>query len=250
LELTYINDSCRSANLVACLFNGSVPAALKDLWPAFQQTFRADIRGTRINDILGFGNKAQLHLRRSSARGWQAKQDKQYMALAMQCLKTQNPAGMVIWRSITFWQLTTLKYLSDVIFAVKLRQEGMCFQPSSHSPNDANIILQSVTSVQDLQPAHLLVLFTHRRNPTVHEVYAIVERHVELSSDASAHDPYRRFGFAAAGMLYYDRFHPPEVVETSNLVTQFAKTCFFLEQIESEVVHVLPIFKVCFFPFD
>lgn len=169
------------------------------------------------------------------------------MALAMQHLKTQNPAGMVIRHSITFWQLTSLKYLSDVVFAVKLRREGMCFQASSCSPNDANVILQSVTSVQDLQPAHLLVLFTHWRNPTANEVYAIVEHYVELSSDAAAHDPYHRFGFAAAGMLYYDRFHPPEVVEMSNLVTQFAKTCFFLEHIESEVVHVLPIFKVCFF---
>ncbi|KIO05132.1 hypothetical protein M404DRAFT_9134 [Pisolithus tinctorius Marx 270] len=181
LELTYINDSCRSANLVACLFNGNVPAALKELWPAFQQAFRADIRGTRINDILGFGNKAQLHLRRSSARGWQAKQDKQYMTLAMQHLKTQNQA--------------------DVGFAIKLCREGMCFQPSSRSPNDANVILQNANSVQDPQPARLLALFTHRRNPTAHEVYAIIERHVELSSDASARDPYRRFGFAAAGYI-------------------------------------------------
>ena len=95
LELTFINDSCRSANLVACLFNGSVPAALKELWPAFQHAFRADIRGTRINDILGFSNKVQLHLRRPSAKGRQAKQDEQYLPFAMRHLKTRNPAGTV-----------------------------------------------------------------------------------------------------------------------------------------------------------
>lgn len=140
-----------------------------------------------------------------------------------------------------------LKYFSDVIFAVKLSREGMCFQPSCRSPNDANVILQNVSSVQDLEPARLLALFTHRQNSNVHQAYAIVERHVELSPDEAAHDPYRRFGFAAAGMLYYDAFHPPEVVEIGNLITQFAKTCLFLECIEREVVHVLPIFKVCLF---
>ena len=88
LELTFINDSCRSANLVACLFNGSVPEALKELWPAFQHAFRADIQGTRINDILGFSNKVQLHLRHASANGRQAKQDEQYLPFAMQHLKT------------------------------------------------------------------------------------------------------------------------------------------------------------------
>ncbi|KAI6011539.1 hypothetical protein BKA83DRAFT_4131654 [Pisolithus microcarpus] len=67
-----------------------------------------------------------------------------------------------------------------------------------------------------------------------------------LKSGHCQYDPYRRFGFAAVGGLYYENFHPTEVVAVDGIITQFAKTHFsrFSDELLVEVVHVLPIFKV------
>ncbi|KAI5992857.1 hypothetical protein EDC04DRAFT_2910994 [Pisolithus marmoratus] len=94
LELTFMNDACRAANLTAYMFSGRVQA-FKDLLPAFLQAFYSDIRGTCINDILSFGSssKTRVYTRHPLARGQQAGQDKDHTVLAMRYIQTQNTAG-------------------------------------------------------------------------------------------------------------------------------------------------------------
>ncbi|KAF9229914.1 hypothetical protein BU15DRAFT_84325 [Melanogaster broomeanus] len=98
LELTFMNDACRAANLAAYLFNSSIPKAVKDIWPPFQHAFRSDIRGTRLNDIMAFGasGKARLYIRRSGARGRQAEEDNKYLSLAMKHLGTNSSSGKCV----------------------------------------------------------------------------------------------------------------------------------------------------------
>ena len=50
-----MNDACCAANLPTLLTGATLSPSLKDLWPAFQDAFRSDIRGSRLNDILAFG---------------------------------------------------------------------------------------------------------------------------------------------------------------------------------------------------
>ncbi|KAI5988755.1 hypothetical protein EDD15DRAFT_2198842 [Pisolithus albus] len=129
-------------------------------------------------------------------------------------------------------------------FCTKLQREGMVFRTVSRSPRDANVIVWDTHSREKCTAARILALFidtTATASPT--PSFAVIERHVELSQKDEDLDPYRRFGFPVAGALYYDKFHPPEVVSSSKLVTQFAKTVFVYEPLNNQVAHVLPIFK-------
>ncbi|KAI5981365.1 hypothetical protein EDD15DRAFT_2204114 [Pisolithus albus] len=120
----------------------------------------------------------------------------------------------------------------------------MVFQAVARSPGDANVIVRDKHSREKCTAARILALFTDTTATTSPmPSFAVIERHVELNQKDQELDPYRRFGFPVAGALYYDKFHPSEVVSSNKLVTQFAKTVFVHEPLNSEVAHVLPIFK-------
>jgi hypothetical protein len=123
----------------------------------------------------------------------------------------------------------------------------MVYQAKNRSPKDANVIVRSSLSgnSDNVAPARILSLFSDRRTlENQVRLYVIVEKHVALSSTDRRHDPYLQFGFVAAGSIYHDRYHAPEVVDGDDLVTQFGRTLFFLDGIGADVVHVLPVFKV------
>ena len=87
-----MRDACRASNLAAYLLGSRIAGVADKLWSAFQRTFHSDIRGTRLNDILAFGqsSETQAHLRRSTAVGRQVKEDKKHVQLAMEYLGTRN----------------------------------------------------------------------------------------------------------------------------------------------------------------
>jgi hypothetical protein len=60
MEMTFINDACRAANLPALLSSNRLPDTMTSLWPEYQKTFCSDIRGTRLNDSLAFGSSGRL----------------------------------------------------------------------------------------------------------------------------------------------------------------------------------------------
>jgi hypothetical protein len=49
-----MHDCCAAANLPLVFCDGSLPEAVQDIWPAFQEAFREKNRGTRLNDIMAF----------------------------------------------------------------------------------------------------------------------------------------------------------------------------------------------------
>ena len=131
-------------------------------------------------------------------------------------------------------------------FCTKIWREGMVFQAVTRSPRDSNVIIWDKYSREKCAAARILTLFTDTTATTTPEPsFAIIERHVELNERDHVSDPYRRFGFPVAGALYYNKFHPPEVISSNKIITQFAKTSFIHEPLGVEVAHILPIFKVC-----
>ncbi|KAI6115887.1 hypothetical protein F5141DRAFT_1062082 [Pisolithus sp. B1] len=107
-----------------------------------------------------------------------------------------------------------------------------------------NVIVWDKHSREKCTAAHILALFTDTTamtSPT--PSFAVFEQHVELSQKDQELDPYQCFRFPIAGALYYDRFHPPEVISLNKLMTQFAKTVFIHEPLNAKVAHVLSIFK-------
>ena len=135
--------------------------------------------------------------------------------------------------------------LVAVSFCTKIWREGMVFQAITRSPRDSNVIIWDKSSREKCTAARILTLFTDTTATTTPAPsFAVIERHVELSERDHVSDPYRRFGFPVAGALYYNKFHPPEVISLNKIITQFAKTTFIHEPLNVEVAHILPIFKV------
>jgi hypothetical protein len=122
-----------------------------------------------------------------------------------------------------------------------MRKEGMVFSTVARCPKDANVI---VKGVEDIFPARILSMFVCDREQQHSQLYAVIERHIALSDTHKESDPYAPFGFTVAGSLFYNDFHPMEVVNASRLVTLFAKTVLPWDRIACDVVHVLPLFKV------
>ncbi|KAI6099082.1 hypothetical protein F5141DRAFT_1066671 [Pisolithus sp. B1] len=222
----FIEHHNRASNLAVCLLGSRIPGVLEKLWSTFQQTFHSDIHGTRLNDILAFGRSSgtRVHLRHSTAVGKQANEDNKHIQLALEYLGTRN--------------------ISTILFCTKLQREGMVFQAVAWSPGDANVIVWDKHSREKCTAARILALFTDTTATTSPmPSFAVIERHVELNQKDQELDPYWHFGFPVAGALYYDKFHPSEVISSNKLVTQFAKTVFVHEPLNAEVTHVLPIFK-------
>ena len=133
-----------------------------------------------------------------------------------------------------------------VSFCTKIWREGMVFQAVTRSPRDSNVIIWDKCSREKCVAAHILTLFTDATATTTPAPsFAVIEHHVELSEGDHVSDPYQRFGFPVAGALYHNKFHPPEVISSNKIITQFAKTTFIHKPLNVKVAHILPIFKVC-----
>jgi hypothetical protein len=125
------------------------------------------------------------------------------------------------------------------MFGSKLWKGGALYQPYSRSPRDSNAIIRNADFHQ--APARIVAIFSEKSCPETPSI--LIERLVELDSVQAKHDPYQQFGFSVAGGLFFDRYHPPEIIKSEALVTLFARTAFEYHTLGS-VVHVLPIIKV------
>jgi len=101
MEMTFMNDACRAANLSAVLFSDRLPDDMKALLPAFQKAFRSDIRGTRLNDMLAFGDSSRLKVTyASTGRGKLAEQNARYRD-NISALTGMHYSGtvLILWRT-------------------------------------------------------------------------------------------------------------------------------------------------------
>lgn len=58
----------RAANVLPLLTNGSLPEEVLELKPAFEKAFSSDYRGSRLNDILGLGQSAELQVEKAPGK--------------------------------------------------------------------------------------------------------------------------------------------------------------------------------------
>lgn len=223
LELTFMNDACRAANLASLLTDSNMSPELKDLWPAFQKAFLSDRRGTRLSDSLAFaeqgGRNIVMNVAKSSGR--QAAQHALLLPLALKQIEAESP--------------------QDIIWCDKLQKDGLVYQPKDRSHRDSNAIvrLQSPLDGQDHVAAQIIAMF---KEVATGNIFVIVARYCPLRQADAAHDRYRQFGIVA-GRLYYAQTLPPSIIHATDLVTLFAMTPFKFASIKDPVIHVLPLYK-------
>ncbi|KAG2088624.1 hypothetical protein BD769DRAFT_1396214 [Suillus cothurnatus] len=191
MEMTFINDACRAANLPALLSSNRLPDAMTSLWPEFQKTFHSDIRGTRLNDTLSFGSAGRLKVTYPSSK----------------------PRGKLAELQSRLAKDVTK--LTGIHHSVNYGKRERCTNHTPGRHGTPTPLFETLTFIR-----HLLAFW--------------------LSSVKQ--DPYQQFGFSVAGGLFFDQYHPLEIIKSEALVTLFARTVFEYRTLGS-VVHVLPIIK-------
>jgi len=89
--------------------------------------------------------------------------------------------------------------------------------------------------------AQILAIF---KKGSDEQIFVIAAPHMPLSESDAVHDNYRQFGIVG-GQLYYEQTSPPIIVPATQLITLFARTPFECAHIETPMIHVLPLYKVC-----
>jgi hypothetical protein len=240
LELTFVNDACRAANLQLLLNSPRVPAEMKDLHGPFHQAFKSKLRGTRLNDAHASGASAEMKivLANQQRGGHLAHMHKNLLPLAMEYMHTRSPEGLELWLKKMSW----LILLTVIRWCEMVQLGGVIFQPAAQSQRNSNVMVQFPGPHGDIQiAAQVLALFVLKSEEDT--AFAVISCYTALSDTDAKHDPYPQFGIVA-GSLYYDEVEAPIVTRASNLLAPFAKTPFKLDYIEKAVIHVLPLYKV------
>ncbi|KIK12842.1 hypothetical protein PISMIDRAFT_18445 [Pisolithus microcarpus 441] len=219
LELTFVNDACRAANLKLLLNSPRLPAAMKDLCGPFNQAFKSKNRGTRLNDAHASGPSAEMKTVLANQRmgGHLGRVHKTFLPLVMDYTHTQSP---------------------------EVQLGGVIFQPAARSQWNSHAMVQLPGPHGDIQiAAQILALFVLKGEEDA--IFVVISRYVPLSDADAEQDPYPQFG-VLAGCLYYDEVEAPMVTRASHLLAPFAKTPFKLDCIVKPVVHVLPVGRTDF----
>lgn len=226
-----MHDCCCSANLPPLFSDGSLPKDVEDeLWPAFQEAFQSDNRGTRLNDILAFGHSAAIQV-----------------CLEQNTRTKKIPENICSMVAAHFGCQITGQYFvnspearvdmkADVKSCSKLRMDGVVFHAARQVPKDSNVIINIDKS--SVAPAQIQSIYAHGTHIAV-----AIQRYLPLSDAHLARDYYRPFGFQVAGALYYRRLGDTEIVSAENIISHFAKTPF-VDPVIGDHIHVLPLAKV------
>ncbi|KAI6011716.1 hypothetical protein BKA83DRAFT_4501948 [Pisolithus microcarpus] len=208
LELTFVNDTCRAANLQLLLNSPQLPVAMKDLCNPCNQAFKSKNCGTQLDDAHTSGTSAGMKTVLANQRmgGRLARVHKTFLLLAMDYMHIQSPEA--------------------IRWCETVQLGGVIFQPAAWSQQNSHAMVQLPGLHGDIQTAaQILALFVLKGEEDI--VFVVISRYMPLSDMDAEQDPYPQFGILA-GCLYYDKV---VVTRASHLLVPFAKTPFKLNSI-------------------
>lgn len=232
---------CMGQNLRRLFSQQQVPEQLLPIIGEYEKRFMADIRGTFINDNLAFDEhflqlEEKVHWNNSNLpvlpkktqellRGWIAKHDPL-------CFTNGFIPSTGYTRS-------------------KIGRLGQIFQIHSASVGDSKVLFTDSTDGQSLLAGSINSIFSHTRydpgGQRMTQTFLIVDKYTRLSDGHVLADPYRQPDICkAGGCLFYNRFDTsPLLIHVNDIRCHFAFTPLKITDIDEEVIHVLPLDRVC-----
>ncbi len=261
LELTFMNQICRAANLRPLLRDDEVQKAIFEVINAFNEIFHEDGRGTRISDNLRLVEDAV------SSRGQKQKKADQVVKLeddvyAALLVSVNGATGRDLYVDHNAGRkMPEQEYLrSDATRLTRIFKGGVTYKACSDSRKDSHVLLDihpeagqplgpSQWPPASLVAADILHIFSHKRfygGGWIEETFLAINRLMPLSDYDTGRDIYRKYE-TAGGFLCYDRYcETIEIVRPDTIISHFAKTTMDIQQIEPRCVHVLPLDRVSF----
>lgn len=211
---------------------------------SFEEAFSDRVRGTRVTDILSFGNSRDLS---EVDVEYDHRQETPlaphtYEALLDLLNATNGPIRFQSSYAITMSGHPRLHPSGR--FVPNVHHDGVRFATKETAARDSYIIYRQSGVVKAGQ---ILSIFYHQRagtNGVIVEPFFAVNPYQSLSSADAIHDPYRRFPELDTQLYYNDFEDTLDVVSTSALVSHFASFIYNPEGIAKQCIVVRSLDRV------
>jgi hypothetical protein len=138
----------------------------------------------------------------------------------------------------------------------KISRLGQTFQVHSASVGDSNVLFNYNSDDNSWSAGSINAIFSHTRYAAGDsrgkvQTFVVVDPYVPLSDDHAVLDPFRAPNVCqAGGKLFYCRFEmSPWLIAVDDIHCHFAFTPLEFASIDDDVMHVLPLNRVCQFTF-
>ncbi|KAI0711247.1 hypothetical protein C8Q76DRAFT_568046, partial [Earliella scabrosa] len=252
LESTFMQTSCRAANLRPLLNDHHIGAAFQGFTEVFRKLSGEDERGLRLDAVLRGHSGGDAR----DARGRQSEirlDDTTYRSL-MTMLNSENPSVCYVDRKTD--QPGQIRLPRMATQYSKLLVSGIYYHSYRSAPRDSNVLFMPTSSPPtpssaihvDASVGQIQAIFTHTRGlvtgAEVSETFLVVSRFTELEAEHAVHDRFRRVPIAG-GRLVYDKLEQrPYIIRASQVVCHIAKTRLDIPAIKEPCVHILPLDRV------
>lgn len=234
---TMLTKFCHKQNLRNLFTQSALPPALHDIIPKFLSTFHNDIRGT-LNSVINAGFSSPPHHISSNGSATKSLNErvlKEDVFLAMQKL-IDSPSP----------------YADEVLKSVE--HEGYTYVAGGQG--DSNVVFDCADRIhtrqrspgfmtrQTARAGSIREIFRYRCGPETSQVFLVIEEYEPLPAQYESLDPYAKFD--AGGFLFQSTHRTDPMVTTlSSIVCHFAMRPRHIEGIPGDLIHVLPLNKVC-----
>lgn len=226
---------CMGQNLRAMFSVHDIPPELHPIIEDYDDTFRADIRGTFINDDLAFN---ALYQKQAQKVTWSITDEtplpKETLALLRRWVSDRDPS------------VAADKITRSVFVRKTIGRLGQLFQTPHASKGNSNIVFDNGGGSWSV--GVIDSIFSHIRysanGSEKTDTFLVVDEYIHLSPDDAVSDHFRNF--APAGCLFYHKFTgQPVLVNIDDVTCHFGSSVLAVPGIDSPCVHALPLAKVC-----
>ncbi|KAI0705497.1 hypothetical protein C8Q76DRAFT_630733 [Earliella scabrosa] len=227
LEMTFMMQISRMANLRPLLRTEPVRTAMPFFTAAYDRIAEEDRRGIRLDETLRSSDGDAVHVVASAGRKTCRNailEDAIYNALRDRLrLEGIQSKGDGSGRNILEADSKVLS--RSVVAHTTLSIRGVLYKCERTSCKDSNIVFRH-PAFNEERPGRISHIFSHRRTSVsgyVEEMFIAVRAHENLNAEDRSQDPYRRF--PVGGNLYYDVFDRSAfIVRPADILCHFART--------------------------
>ena len=252
MEITFMNQVARSANLRPILRNPALREAMGDVLDSYSKVINEDSRGTRIRDALSLEEQTVGVGIPFNSSSMTKLDDDVFEALLNRLNNSSPEQGPLYIDEYVRARPAGSSFLhrsNTPCKAVKIG--GVKFQPERCSLKDSNILYSDALVPHQVHAGRIKHIFLHKRpsfssDQKIEQTFLVVHRLKVLDPIDKNHDHFSRYP-GVGGSLYYDEYEPiVDIVIPTEVLCHFARTSYKSPSIPRSCVHVLALDRVRF----
>lgn len=235
LETTLFIRFCNAQRLKSVLNADKLPQYLNDLACLYKTYFEnTDRRGSRISDALAFNELSE-----SDNVDWDSK--------SLKRLEVKHFKALQIW--VNRYSNTPGTLQPFTMIRDRVQWQDLTFTSQTTSFRDSQVVVNLTALPGNWSAGSIHKMFTVRWLTTderyVTRTFAEINLYQPLEGDDLLYDNYRRFGFAGGKLFHRSGSQDTILLPLELIACHFGYSALRVPSIDTEVMHVLPLPKVC-----